>query len=237
MNGSQGFDEILVRSGQAVSSLCLAVVLVSNPAAAHASSASRASRSFAETLRSISLYTGSTATESVTMGERIPAPQQLSRFLLNPNGKPAVPLLAYICNVSRNTYYGWMKGETISVENEERILRTIEVLSSISGRHSDVIGFLTEPTAIGTAAEQIRAGRFEVAVGMAATPEIQVSKRTTRSERRLVSLRSAAKAVTPARLRDARRVRDVGKEPNPEAYIDDESINGTLALGPAIVVG
>jgi hypothetical protein len=236
MNSSPGFDEILVRSGPAVSSLCLAAVLVSNPVAAHASSPSRVSRSFTETLRSISLYTGSIATESVTMGERVPAPKQLSRFLLNPNGKPLVPLLAYICNVSRNTYYGWMKGETVSTENEERILRAIEVLGSISGRHSDMIGFLTKPTAIGTPAEQIRAGRFEVAMGMAATPEIQVSKRTTRSGRRLMSLRSAASAVTPARLRDARRIRDVGREPNPDAYIDDESMNGIVALGPAIVV-
>ncbi|MHB8432891.1 MAG: hypothetical protein ACYDCA_04690 [Candidatus Tyrphobacter sp.] len=130
-----------------------------------------------------------------------------------------------------------MKGETVSTENEERILRAIEVLSSISGRHSDIIGFLTRPTAIGTPAEQIRAGRFEVAMGMAATPEIQVSKRTTRSGRRLMSLRSAASAVTPARLRDARRIRDVGREPNPDAYIDDESMNGIVALGPAIVVG
>lgn len=52
-----------------------------------------------------------------------------------------------------------------------------------------------------------------------------------------MSLRSAASAVTPARLRDARRIRDVGREPNPDAYIDDESMNGIVALGPAIVVG
>jgi hypothetical protein len=146
-----------------------------------------------------------------------------------------ISLLAYLCNVSKNTYYGWLKGEPIGPENRERLARTIEVLGDVSTRHRNLVAFLKAESELGSAAEQLRAGRFDVALGMSYMTAPPLSGRTSKSGRALRSVPAAAHAATAERLRNARRVRDVAREPNPAAYVEEDS--ESVALGSAIIVG
>jgi hypothetical protein len=232
---SQSLDEILSRSGQAVTSLCLTLVLTAAPVAYPARS-STASRSLVEQPRCISLFTHSTSTEaSTSIGLRLPVAEQLAKLFVTLSGERNVPLLAYISNVSKNTYYGWLRGDSISPENEERLTNILTLLAGIAKRHHNLAEFLTSPSDIGSPAEQLRAGRLDVALGMSYVGGSVITPR--QSGRPLRSVPFVSRAVTSKLLRTARAVRDVLDAPNPDAYAELDSDSETAALGRAVVVG
>jgi hypothetical protein len=233
---SQDMD-LIALSRSAASSLCLAIVLTATPAIARPSHTS-ALESLTKQPRFANFFTGSSSTEAASIAEVQQSPaEQLVKLFSDLSGERDVPLMAHICNVSKNTYYGWLQGESVGANNQERLARTIELLGDVASRHQDIIAFLKASTDIGQAADQLRAGRFDVVLGMSYGVTPAFSGRTARSGRPIRSVPFSARAATPERLRNARRVRDVVDEPNVEVYIESTEDLGSAALGSAIIVG
>lgn len=89
------------------------------------------------------------------------APQRLRDL----SGLP-ITVLATLSGVSRQTYHGWLVGDSVSHENRGRLDALIATLSEISA-YQDVRRFLRRQIYGTTPQELLEAGRYELAIQIA----------------------------------------------------------------------
>lgn len=132
---------------------------------------------------------------------------QLTRLVSPVDSERHVTLLAHLSGVSRKTFYGWLNGEQIKPENQERLRRTLTLLGRVSMRQRDLYAFLTTPTPAGKPADLLHADRHDVVLGLSYGVPVPPAPRTSPAGR---ALRSAP-FITPSRetARNARRTRDI----------------------------
>ncbi|TAM61807.1 XRE family transcriptional regulator [bacterium] len=75
--------------------------------------------------------------------------------------------LARIMGVSRQSVQGWLRGETIAGENEQRLQTVLTLLFQVRARHEDLATFVQRPTAVGSPIDLLGCGRDDVVMAIA----------------------------------------------------------------------
>lgn len=138
--------------------------------------------------------------------------------------------LGKIVGVSRQSVQGWLRGETIAAENEQRLQSVLTLLFNIRSRHTDLVAFVQQPTAIGSPIDLLGDGKDDVVMAIAygTIPPLPSP------------IASRIKPVSFIKTRSFDRLRDAANAMGTFVRDDDDTTNiedDWIAVGPGYEFG